>query len=201
MTPDPFSAKVPDAGSAMVPVLAERWSPRGFDPSHVMDEPTLACLLEAAQWSPSASNSQPWRFLVTVRGTPEFDAVVRSLAGANQVWAPHASCLIVACRVMSDDRGGLLRWSAYDLGQAVACLTVQAESLGLSVHQMGGFSVEAIHEDFDLGASVEPLVVVAVGRFDPDADLPEDLRERESAPRDRRALSEIVVDGREALRS
>lgn len=201
MTRDPFSTKAPDAGVPLAPVLAGRWSPRGFDSSHVMDDATITCLLEAARWSPSASNSQPWRFLVTLRGTLEFATVVTCLADANQVWARHASCLVVACARTSDDEGRSLRWSAYDLGQAVASLTVQAESLDLSVHQMGGFSVEAIRKEFDLGDSVDPLVVVAIGRFDPAADLPEGLLSRESAPRERRQLSEILLDAAQALRS
>lgn len=49
------------------PLLAERWSPRGFDAAHHLAEPQLRALLEAARWSPSANNSQPWRFVVTAR--------------------------------------------------------------------------------------------------------------------------------------
>ena len=47
------------------PLLAERWSPRGFDRAHEIGDEALAALLEAARWAPSAQNSQPWRFLVT----------------------------------------------------------------------------------------------------------------------------------------
>src|SRR5260221_635711 len=47
------------------PLLAERWSPRGFDQSHQVSENQVTALLEAARWAPSAGNSQPWRFLVT----------------------------------------------------------------------------------------------------------------------------------------
>src|SRR5436190_1249304 len=50
------------------PLLAERWSPRGFDRAHEIGDEALAALLEAARWAPSAGNSQPWRFLVTRRG-------------------------------------------------------------------------------------------------------------------------------------
>ena len=50
------------------PLLAERWSPRGFDQGHELGDAALTALLEAARWAPSAQNSQPWRFLVTRRG-------------------------------------------------------------------------------------------------------------------------------------
>ena len=42
-------------------VLAERWSPVGFDRS-LIGPSTLAALFEAARWAPSAFNEQPWRF-------------------------------------------------------------------------------------------------------------------------------------------
>jgi len=43
------------------PLLAERWSPRGFDRAHEIGDEALAALIEAARWAPSAQNSQPWR--------------------------------------------------------------------------------------------------------------------------------------------
>ena len=50
------------------PLLAERWSPRGFDQAHELADERLTALLEAARWAPSAANSQPWRFGVARRG-------------------------------------------------------------------------------------------------------------------------------------
>ena len=44
-----------------------------------------------------------------------------------------------------------------------------------------------------------PLVVVAVGRHDPDAALPEPLAERERAPRARTALAEILLHPADAV--
>jgi nitroreductase len=60
----------------------------------------------------------------------------------------------------------------FDTGQAVAALSVQAEADGLSVHQMGGFDADAARSEFDLETALTPLVVLAVGRRDPDAELP-----------------------------
>ncbi|MDQ1617936.1 MAG: hypothetical protein QOE19_505, partial [Actinomycetota bacterium] len=54
------------------PLLAERWSPRAFDTNATVTDAQMTALLEAARWSPSANNSQPWRFLVARRGTTEF---------------------------------------------------------------------------------------------------------------------------------
>ena len=58
--------------AALHPILAERWSPRGFDAGHELTTEQITALLEAARWAPSANNSQPWRFAVTQRGTDAF---------------------------------------------------------------------------------------------------------------------------------
>ncbi|MFY1632794.1 nitroreductase family protein [Solwaraspora sp. WMMB335] len=76
-------------------LLAQRWSPRGFDPEHRLTDRQVAALLEAARWAPSASNTQPWRFAVAPRGSAEHDAVLAALSAGNQGWAHAASALLV----------------------------------------------------------------------------------------------------------
>ena len=61
--------------SPILDVLAERWSTRVFDTETPIDEAALASALEAARWAPSANNTQPWRFLVTRRGSDAYAAV------------------------------------------------------------------------------------------------------------------------------
>src|ERR1700712_5565908 len=104
------------------PLLAERWTPRGFDRSHDGSDAELLALLEAARWAPSANNVQPWRFLVTRRGTAEFATLVDLLAPGNQVWARHASALIAVVAETTDENGNPRSHALYDTGQAVAGL-------------------------------------------------------------------------------
>src|SRR5579872_169859 len=52
------SAKAASTTVPVHPLLAERWSPRGFDQEHELGEQALTALLEAARWAPSAQNSQ-----------------------------------------------------------------------------------------------------------------------------------------------
>lgn len=179
--------------------LVERWSPRGFDAGHDIDDATIATLLEAARWAPSASNTQPWRFLPARRGTPEFAALTEVLTPTNRVWAPAASVLLLAAAQTTDASGERLRWAEYDTGQAVATLTVQAHVDGLFVHQMGGFDAEAVCRAFGLPHSITPLTVVAIGRLDPDAVLPEPLAERERAVRVRVPVTALRLAHPESL--
>ena len=109
-------------------VLAQRWSPRAFDAETAIDEDKLASALEAARWSPSASNTQPWRFLVARRGTELHAQIHNALMGFNREWAGAAQVLIVALSEDADADGNPHPWAQYDLGQAVAHLSVQAHS-------------------------------------------------------------------------
>ena len=45
-------------------LLAERWSPRAFDPDRALDDDTVAALVDAAQWAPCCFNEQPWRLVI-----------------------------------------------------------------------------------------------------------------------------------------
>ncbi|MFI5492304.1 nitroreductase family protein [Actinoplanes sp. NPDC051859] len=175
------------------PLLAERWSPRGFDVDHAIDDATVTGLLEAARWAPSANNSQPWRFLPTRRGEAAFDRLADALSDNNRLWAPTASLLLLLAAETEDERGRTRPWALYDTGQAAAALVLQAGHLGLHVHQMGGFDASAVSTTFALPETVHPVTVLAVGRHDPAATLPDHLAARETAPRTRLAMDTLIL--------
>jgi nitroreductase len=177
----------------LLPALAQRWSPRSFDVTAEIDESKLTAALEAARWSPSANNTQPWRFIVGRRGSAAFDTIAQNLMGFNKAWAGSASALVLALAEVTDTEGNPRRFATYDLGQAVAHLTIQAHHDGLHAHQMGGIDVDGLRAAFDIDDRFLPYSVTALGTVgDPDA-LPDALRERELAPRTRNALDDIVV--------
>jgi nitroreductase len=171
------------------PLLAERWSPRAFDPRHELTDTQLTALLEAARWAPSASNTQPWRFAVARRGTATHTAVFDALAPGNQVWAHAASALIVAAAETVGPDGAERQWAVYDTGQAVAHLSVQAQHEGLAVHQMGGVDRDRLAAL--LPPRVTPIAVLAIGRRDNPARLTEPFAGRETAARERLPLETL----------
>ncbi|MFZ9105751.1 MAG: nitroreductase family protein [Pontimonas sp.] len=172
--------------------LSDRWSPRAFDASYVISDEQWGSLMEAARWAPSSSNSQPWQFVVAKRGTELFETVHAILAPGNQVWTTSVSALIVNIYATETDEGKPLRHGLYDLGQAAAHLSVQASHLGLHVHQMSGFDAEAMHQALGLEPRYVPSVMMAVGKLADPSVLPENLAEREVAPRTRKPLSEVA---------
>lgn len=177
------------------PLLQARWSPRAFAPAPVAPEQILS-MLEAARWSPSGGNVQPWSFVVVPRGDEDaFARLAGSLAEGNRVWARHAPLLLLAVAQQEREPGKPNPYALYDLGQAVAHLTVQATALGLSVHQMAGFDPEQARAAFAIPAGHTPVTVLAVGALGDPAALPEPLRDRELAPRARKPLDSFVFAG------
>jgi len=172
--------------------LADRWSPRGFDGTFDIAADDLTALGEAARWAPSAANSQPSRFIVGRRGTPTFDTIQSALRDFNRAWTPNAAVLIVAVAQTSRD-GVPLRFAEYDLGQAVAHLTIEAQARGLSVRQMGGFDADRVREGFGLPPELLPVTVVAVGRHDASEAVPATIRARDAAPRARLSLDDLAL--------
>jgi nitroreductase len=177
-------------------LLRERWSPRAFTDRPVPPE-VLRSLFEAARWSPSSSNEQPWAFLVATKD----DAITHSkllstLVEFNQTWAKHAPVLGIAVSQLAFARNSQPNRNAfYDTGAAMANLTLEATSRGLLVHQMGGFDPQKAIELFSIPTGWEPIAAFALGYPGDPQSLPEPLRERELAPRSRKPLTEFIMSG------
>lgn len=178
------------------PLLRDRWSPRSFS-EEALDEETIRTLLEAARWAASCFNEQPWRYLVAPRSNDEaFAAMLACLGEKNQIWAKKAGVLMIACARTTfahNDKPNRHAW--HDVGLANAQLTAQATAMGLGVHQMAGFSSEAARETYGIPEGFEPVAAIAIGKLAPADALPDPLKERELAPRSRKAMSEIAFAG------
>ena len=174
------------------PLLASRQSTRAFEAGTDLSEEQVSALLEAARWAPSAGNTQPWRFILAKRETPEFKRVLDCLEAGNAEWAQHASALLVAVRTEANAKGPLPH-AAYDLGQSMAHLTFQAAAEGLTVRQMGGFDADAIAGEFDLPAEYKPTSVAAIGIAGDPGMLVESVSGPDSRPRRRLALAELLI--------
>ncbi len=176
-------------------LLKNRWSPRAFAARPVEREKLLS-LFEAARWAPSGGNVQPWSFIVTTQSEPEaFEKLLSALGEGNRVWAKDVPVLVLSVVQREREPGKPNRWAAYDVGQAVAHLSIQASAIGLAVHQMGGFDAQQAAQLFNVPEGYEALTVFAIGYAGDPALLPDRLREREVAARSRKPLNEFVFDG------
>lgn len=175
------------------PLIRDRWSPRAFSPASV-SEADLRALLEAARWAPSCFNEQPWRFLVARREDEAgFARLLSCLVEANQVWAKHAGALMITVASTTFAHNGRPnRHAWHDVGLAAAQLSAQATALGLAVHQMAGFLPDQARERCGIPEGFEAVTALAIGHPGDPAGLPDELRERELAPRARRPQAEFA---------
>lgn len=177
-------------------VIAERWSPYGFD-SKAVSVGDLRSLFEAARWAASSFNEQPWRYIVATKDdAEEFERILSCLADANQSWAKAASVLALGIAKLTFTRNGRPNGAAiHDLGQASATLTLEATARGLSVHQMKGILPDRARELFGVPEDFEVVTAIAIGYAADPESLPPDVKKTDTTPRQRKPISEIVFGG------
>jgi nitroreductase len=178
--------------------IANRWSGRAYDAAQSVSQAQITALLEAARWAPSCYGDQPWRFIVwhkqadAVAWQQAFDC----LAPSNQAWVKDAPLLILGCAdTLFNHNHQPNRWAQYDTGAAVENLCLQATSMGLMAHQLGGFNADLTREKFNIPSQFTPMAMISVGVPADIATLTGDVLTRETASRSRRLLSELVFSG------
>lgn len=178
-------------------LIRRRWSPRAFDDRPVPLAAQVS-LFEAARWAPSAGNGQPWSFIVADRfRDPEgFATMLALLNPGNVTWAQHAPLLLIGVTQRIRDEGKEARHALYDLGMAAENLVLQGIELGIYAHQMAGFNYDKAREVYEIPASHEAIVAIALGYQGDHATLPDDLQARELAERQRKPLASLVHSGR-----
>jgi nitroreductase len=176
-------------------LLKQRWSPRAFADKPV-EKQKLRSLFEAARWSPSSYNQQPWRFIIGQNGDDSYKKIMDALVEFNQKWASSAPVLIaVIGRTINNSGEGKNAVFQYDAGQAVAHLSVEAMNQGLYVHQMGGFDRKKIAAHFGVPEEYMPVTVLAIGYIGNPDQLEGGLKNSELSERDRFDFDEFVFSG------
>ena len=177
----------------VLPAFHEPWSPRSFAAREVSAE-ALKKLFEAARWTASSYNEQPWRFIVGLRGDGTWEKIFAALGEFNKNWAKTAPVLILtAAHTRFSHNGTENRHALYDLGAASSYLTLEAAALGLAAHQMAGFDPEAARKAFGVPAEYLIGTVIALGYLgEPTALGDAGLIKSETAARARKPLDEIV---------
>lgn len=171
-----------------------RWSPRSFDPTPLLENDILT-LFEAARWSPSCFNEQPWLFLYA---KSEKDKILfqEILNESNQVWANNAPVLVAVFSKRHFEKNGKEnRWSEFDCGAAWMSLTLQALKLGIYCHGMAGYDPEKAYKT----CKVDPkkynsVCMIALGKKASPDKLSEPLKSRE-IPSDRNELKNVAYEG------
>lgn len=170
-----------------------------YDDEHTLSRAEIDQLLHAAQWAPSAGNSQPWVLFVCERGSANHDRLVNHLSRGNSGWVPRASAVFLTAAHVStgadEDAPAYSDYALYDVGQAAAHLTLQARAMGLHAHQFAGFDHEALTEELGLPATHVLLTGIAVGIPGDPSSVDERTAARDHRVRERVGLDEVARAG------
>lgn len=187
--------KQPALHHSLHPLLASRWSPRAYDGRPVSGE-VLGRIFEAARWAPSSSNLQPWSFLLGFKGDEVFEGIYSTLVEFNQLWAGKAPVLGLALGNTVNPKGEKNSSYLYDLGAAMALLSIQATHEGVYVHQMGGFDKEKAAQLFGIPNEYEVFSAFTLGYAGNPEELHPNLKKLEYTPRSRKDSGEFVFTGK-----
>ena len=175
-------------------MFIERWSPRAFLPDPI-EQDDINTLFDAARWSPSCFNEQPWRF-VYAQQPNDLENFRTALMESNQVWANQAPLLVFAFSKKTfthNDKPN--RWADFDTGAAWMALSLQANKLGLYTHGMGGFDPDKAYTVTGMNPDEYNVIcAIAIGKRGDSSTLPEGLSEGE-IPSERNAISQMAFEG------
>lgn len=151
----------------IAPLIRQRWSPKQFDPHHVVSGRDIKLLLEAARWAPSARNRQPWRFIFASRGDATWERIRPYVVGHSD-WALDAGLWVVN---IYDSWIKEFDLALYDLGATVTVMSLQAEALGLHARQFASFDRPQLSREFGIEEPHTAVTITAIGA------VPEGVRE------------------------
>lgn len=155
-----------------------RQSDRKYKNQEVEKEKILQCL-ETARLSPSANNSQPWKFVV-IDDVEKKEQIAECSIGLGMNKFTHQCPVIVAVVIEKQDFmtkiGGIIKnkdYSTFDVGIAVNQFCLQAADLGLGTCIMGWFDEKKIKKILGVKNRRIPLLI-SLGY--PDAPTREKVR-------------------------
>ena len=153
-------------------LIENRKSIRGFATYQISEE-ELNSLFEAARWSFSAVNEQPWNYVyATSENENSFQQLLSVLAPANQTWAKKSSVLLAVLAKLNytkNNAPNLMR--LHDVGAANMAMALQAVDLGLQLHPIGGFDKEKLKSVISISEDYEPILMMAIGKKGENPDL------------------------------
>lgn len=192
--PPSHQKKIADPDHSVLDIIAERWSPRAFADRPVEPE-KIRRMLEAARWTMSSYNEQPWRYVVASRDEdPDaYEDLLACLTEGNRSWAKNAPVLMMSFyKTTFSQNDQPNRCAPHDVGAASAALTLQATAMGLFVHQMAGIQPDVARETYSVPDDFEPMAGLAVGYLGDPEMLNEGQQSSETTPRTRKPLSDLA---------
>ncbi len=152
-----------------------------------VDEADLTALTDAARWSGSSTNSQPWRFIV-IRDT----ATLRRIAGLGlPMTRPLTTAMAAIAITMPVEPKRAISY-AYDEGRAAERILIAATmlDLGAGITWLGADAREEVRKLLHLPDDRRARTVVAIGHATEAARRPRSTSGKARLPRDEVVFTE-----------
>ena len=155
-------------------------------------------MFEAARWAASSYNGQPWYFIVATKDdAANYKRILDCFVEFNQGWAKSAPVLALSvAKLKFDHNGEPNRHAFHDVGQAAATLALQADALGLAVHQMAGILPDKAREIFEIPEGYEAVAGLAIGYPGDPNHLPDHLKATRSGATRTQAARFVCLHGK-----
>ena len=174
-------------------IFLKRWSARAMSGEEIKKE-QLMSLFEAARWSPSSYNNQPWRFIYALKDTKHWNKFCNLLGEFNQSWAKNSSALVILISKKNFEHNNTFsKTHSFDSGASWMSLALQAQMNGLFTHAMEGFDYDQARKELKIPADYHIEVMIAIGKPGKKESLSIMLQEKES-PSERKKISELVME-------
>lgn len=186
-----MSIKIAKTHYPVIDLIKDRWSARSFADKEITQK-ELETILEAGTWAFSANNAQPWHFVYAHRKDKGFEKLHNCLMPGNQPWAKNAAVLMAVVANRRLDNGVENKAAKHDVGAANATLMLQALSMGIYGHVMGGFDTVKATEILNINTEHQEIVVIiALGYLDEAEKLEEPFKTRELTERTRKSVKDV----------
>ena len=141
---------------SLIDVILSRRSIRSYEKRNVPKD-VVNKILEAGRQAPSASNVQPWHFIVLT--DPEVKEKMAN--GGWNTFIKDSAFTIVGCRYIGDSYGR--KWSTVDTTIALQNMVIAAWSLGVGSCWIGDFQEEEVKKLLNIPNDWKIIALVAFG--------------------------------------
>lgn len=182
----------------LLDAIKRRWSPVAFSDEPISEEGVMS-LFEAMRWTQSSRNEQPWRVIYATKDDPEnFEKLSGLLTEDNYSYAANAYLLVLVCALQNHEyKNKPNRTYQYDVGAATQSMILQAVSMDLVTHVVGGFDKEKPYELYGIPADVSLMTMIVIGYPGDESKVDKErLKKRYEGSRQRKDVSEIAFKDR-----
>jgi len=141
---------------SLVDVILSRRSIRSYEKKEVPDE-VLSKILEAGRQAPSASNVQPWHFIVLT----DCEIKENLSHGRWNTFVKDSAFTVVGCAYVGDSYGQ--KWSTIDTTIALENMVIAAWALGVGSCWIGDFKEEEVKKLLNIPDDWKVIALISFG--------------------------------------